>query len=135
MSPAGYSKTPLVRKLGIKPSTTLTLLRAPEDFDRTLGPLPDDVRIKRSRRGATDLTIWFVRRRRELEADIAKLAAAVGANGIWIAWPKRSSPLASDFAEADVRAAGLAHGLVDFKICAIDEDWSGLKFQVRDRRS
>jgi hypothetical protein len=127
---AGYSGTPLVKKLGIKPGTTLALVGAPADFGRALAGLPDDVRIVTRMIGAPDLAIWFVASRRGLDGRIAAVAAATG-GGLWIAWPKQTSPLAADVKESHVRAAGLAHGLVDYKICAIDETWSGLKFARR----
>ena len=91
-------------------------------------------RAQKQARGATDLTIWFVWKKKELLDRIVAMAKQVGPDGMWIAWPKKASPLATDVAEPDVRNTGLAHGLVDFKICAIDADWSGLKFQVRGRK-
>lgn len=129
--PGGYSGTPLPKKLGIKPRTTIALLDAPPGFDTTLGPLPPEVTVRRDARGTRALTLWFVTSARRLRTRAPKLAAQVGDGGLWICWPKKSSKLATEVAEADVRAAGLDAGLVDYKICAVDADWSGLKFSRR----
>jgi len=128
--PAGYSGTPLVQKLGIKPATRLVLLGAPSGFARLLVGLPDDVRVTIRAVAGAELSIWFVKSRRELEGRIAEVAVQMG-QGLWMAWPKKSSGIASDLTEDAVRRAGLAHGLVDYKVCAIDERWSGLKFARR----
>lgn len=129
--PAGYSGTPLPKKLGIKPHSVLALLDAPGGFARTLGKLPEGVQLRGDLRAGNDLCICFVRSQRELKVRIPQLTRRLGQHGVWIAWPKLSSKLAGDLRESDVRGAGLAAGLVDFKICAIDADWSGLKFQRR----
>ena len=131
---AGYSGTPLVKKLGIKPNSTLALVGAPAGFEHTLGALPDGVTIRHHARGKRDLTIWFLLKRSELVRRLKSLAAVVGDGGLWIAWPKRASGLVTDLTQNDVRRAGLAAGLVDYKICAIDHTWSGLKFATRKRR-
>jgi len=131
---AGYSGTPLPRKLGIKEGTSVGLLAAPSDFDRTLGALPIGASLHRTARRPRDLTIWFVTRRRELERRVGPLARGIGAGKLWIAWPKRASGVATDVSEPVVRAAGLGQGLVDFKICAIDATWSGLLFTMRKGR-
>jgi hypothetical protein len=125
---AGYSGTPLPKKLGIREGMRVRLVGAPPGFERTLGALPADARTVR--RGAGEMTIWFVRRRAAL-ADLPAVKAALGPGGLWMLWQKRTSGFATDVDEAAVRAAGLAHGLVDFKICAVDERWSGLRFAVR----
>jgi hypothetical protein len=129
--PAGYSGTPLPQKLGIKPGTSLALVDAPVDFARTIGALPDGVAVRRDTRRESDLTVWFVRSGRDLAGGIAKLAGRVGDGALWIAWPKLGSALASDLREGVVRDAALAAGLVDYKVCAIDGTWSGLKFARR----
>jgi hypothetical protein len=134
---AGYSGTPLVRKLGIKPGSRLGLLGAPSAFDRTLGELPRDVSVRRQARGPLDVIIAFYSRRSQLERRLPALRACLDpAGGLWIAWPKRASGVATDVSENVVRELGLAAGLVDNKLCAIDEVWSGLRFvvRVRDRR-
>jgi hypothetical protein len=131
----GYSGTPLPKKLGIKPGSVLALLGAPEGFDRTLGALPEGVSIRTRARGASDVVVLFAPWRRVLER---RFAAAVGilavGGGLWIAWPKKASGVATDVTESIVRAAGLASGLVDNKICAIDATWSGLRFMRRRAR-
>jgi hypothetical protein len=110
----------------------IALLRAPDGFDETLGDLPADVRVRRRARGPLDVIVAFVRSRAELERGLdAWRAALEPAGGLWIAWPKRSSGVATDVSEGAVRAAGLATGLVDNKVCAIDATWSGLRFVFR----
>ncbi len=130
-SPAGYSGTPLPKKLGIKPDAIVALVNAPDRFEATLGALPDGAELRRFARGARDVTIWFVSSRKELERGMAKIVAAIGETAVWIAWPKKASGVVTDVTETDVRGTGLAAGLVDFKVCAIDATWSGLKFTRR----
>jgi hypothetical protein len=110
---------------------TVALIDAPENFETTLGTVPAGVKLRRSKAG--DMTIWFVGQCSELQRRIAAIGAGLGAGGLWIAWPKKASGLNADLNENDVRAAGLAHGLVDFKVCSIDATWSGLRF-ARQRR-
>jgi hypothetical protein len=128
---AGYSGTPLPKKLGIKPDFTVALVNAPDRFGRTLGDLPADVTLQEGRMGGCDLILWFVRSVRDLDAGIGRMSAATPAGGIWIIWPKRASGVQTDLDGNIVRETGLAHGLVDFKVCAVDATWSGLKFSVR----
>jgi hypothetical protein len=129
---AGYSGTPLPKKLGIRTGARVALLRAPEGFEKTLGELPPDVSIRRRARGPLDVIVAFVRTRSQLERGLARWCAALDpAGGLWIAWPKKSSGVTTDVSEGSVRDAGLATGLVDNKVCAIDETWSGLRFVVR----
>lgn len=130
MPPAGYSGTPLVKKLGIKPATTLVLLSAPDDFRTELGGLPDDVRVVTRPVQGPELVIWFLTTRRALEGRMPEMAAGMG-RGLWVAWPKKSSGVKTDVTEDVIRRAGLAHGLVDYKVCAINDVWSGLKFARR----
>jgi hypothetical protein len=133
---AGYSGTPLVKKLGIKPDARLGLLRAPADFDRTLGELPDGVTVRTSARGPLDVIVAFTMERAELQRRMPALRRALDpAGGLWIAWPKRASGVPTDVTEGVVRELGLAAGLVDNKVCAIDETWSGLRlvYRLRDR--
>jgi hypothetical protein len=128
----GYSGTPLVRKLGIAPGARVALLRAPDGFADVLGPLPDGVRVRRRAQGPLDVIVAFCVARAELERSLpAWRAALVPAGGLWIAWPKRSSGVATDLGDGAVREAGLAAGLVDNKVCAIDATWSGLRFVYR----
>ncbi len=132
MTGAGYSGTPLVRKLGIKPGAVLALLGAPEGFDATLGELPDGVSVRRRAAGRSDVIVAFFVRRAELERCLPALRRALEVDGgLWIAWPKRASGVATDLGDGPVRELGLAAGLVDNKVCAIDETWSGLRFVYR----
>jgi hypothetical protein len=131
---AGYSGTPLPRKLGIKPGARLGLIGAPDGFDATLGELPAEVSVRRRLAGTFDVIVAFCSRRRDLERRLAALKEALDpAGGLWIAWPKRTSGVSSDLSEDIVRSLGLAAGLVDNKVCAIDEVWSGLRLVVRLR--
>lgn len=133
---AGYSGTPLVKKLGIKPGARVSLVNAPDDFRTTLGALPDDVKFVNTK--SLDLILYFVLSERNVAQDFAKLAQRLTANGmIWIAWPKKSSGVATDLTFDRVQRIGLDAGLVDVKICAIDDTWSGLKFvyRLKDRAS
>lgn len=127
---AGYSGTPLPKKLMIKEGSTVALVGAPEDFESTLGELPPAVVLRRNRRGKPDTAIWFVRSLAELEREIERMGK-LAPRGLWIAWPKKASGVQTDVGEAAVRATGLAAGLVDHKICAIDATWSGLRFVER----
>jgi hypothetical protein len=129
---AGYSGTPLVKKLGIKPASRLALISPPDGFTRLLEGLPADVQIATRVSPASDLTIWFVAAGRDLDRRVAAVAAGMG-GGLWIAWPKKASGMKTDLTGNAVRDAGLAHGLVDFKVCAIDGTWSGLRFARRKR--
>ena len=137
VSSVGYSGTPLVRKLGIKPEARLGLIAAPEGFDATLGGLPDGVSVRRRLGGQQfDVIVSFFARRSELERRLPRLVDALDpSGGLWIAWPKRASGVATDVTEHVVHELGLATGLVDNKVCAIDEVWSGFRFvyRLRDR--
>jgi hypothetical protein len=130
---AGYSGTPLPRKLGIKPGHRVLILRAPEGFEPgVLGELPEGVSVARTARGTADVIVAFVRRRADLERLIPALRERMEpAAGLWIAWPKRSSGVATDLTENDVRELALANRLVDNKVAAIDATWSGLRLVVR----
>jgi len=119
----GYSGTPLSQKLGIKKNAEVGLIDAPQGFGGTLGDLPDGVQFRRQARGRCDLIIWFTRSRDNLESRIDRLAARSAYASLWIAWPKKSSQVATDLTQKIVRQVGL----VDFKICAIDDTWSGLR--------
>ncbi len=131
---SGYSGTPLVRKLGIKPGARLGLIGAPEDFAQTLAELPAGVSVRRRALGPLDVIVAFSSRRAQLVGRLPSLAAALDpGGGLWIAWPKRASGVSSDLTEGVVRELGLATGLVDNKICAIDQVWSGLRFVYRLR--
>lgn len=134
---AGYSSTPLVKKLGIKEESRIAFVNAPKDFHTYLGPLPDGAEIVKRLTKPLDIILLFVTNERELAKDFAKLAKKLATNGmIWVAWPKKSSGVATDLSFERVQRIGLDAGLVDVKICAIDETWSGLKFvfRLKDRK-
>jgi hypothetical protein len=129
---AGYSGTPLVRKLGIKADGRVAFVGAPPGFDELLGQLPPGVAVRRRLRGPYDVIVSFHVRRRELERRLPALCAALAdAGGLWIAWPKRASGVETDLGDGVVRELGLGAGLVDNKVCAIDATWSGLRFVYR----
>lgn len=129
---AGYSGTPLPKKLGVKPGMTVALMGAPETFAETLGPLPEGASLAWDGTGRSPLAVWFLRSQAELESGLASAMGAVEERGgLWMAWPKRASGVATDLTQQAVREAGLAAGLVDYKVAAIDETWSGLLFTRR----
>jgi hypothetical protein len=131
---SGYSGTPLIDKLGIKPGTRVQFVSEPPNFPALLGQLPPGCRV--APRGELDFAILFVTTKGSLEKRFDKLRDRLISNGmLWISWPKKTSGVASDLTENIVREIGLAKGLVDVKVCAIDETWSGLKFvrRVKDR--
>ena len=131
----GYSGKPLVAKLGIKPEMRIAILRAPRGYERTRGKLPQ-VRRGASAACALDFVQFFTREKRELERRFAALAQALAPAGmLWISWPKKASGVATDLTEDVIRVIGLAHGLVDVKVAAVDDVWSGLKFvrRIKDR--
>jgi hypothetical protein len=127
---AGYSGTPLVKKLGIKPDTTVALVGAPRGFRRELVDLPKSVHLVTRTSDPADLAIWFVTSRTDLESGVAAAGRQM-TSGLWVAWPKKASGVVTDVTEDVVRAAGLSHGLVDYKVCAVNAIWSGLKFARR----
>ena len=128
----GYSGTPLPRKLGIREGSAVAFPGAPAGFAALLEPLPDGVVIKRRAVAPLDVAVAFFDRRARLARRLDPLAAAVfPAGGLWIAWPKRASGVPTDVTEDVVRELGLAAGLVDNKVCAIDETWSGLRLVHR----
>ena len=130
MASAGYSGTPLVKKLGIKAGMRVAVTGAPQGFRSELVGLPGDVRLLPRIESRPDLILWFVQSRRALEGMMPAVATQMG-DGLWVAWPKRASGVRTDVTEDVVRAAGLASGLVDYKVCAINGIWSGLKFARR----
>jgi hypothetical protein len=130
----GYSATPLVKKLGIKADARLTFLDAPVEFASLVGELP--LGAKMSARGILDFAIVFVTTRTKLEKRFEALIERLTPAGmIWVSWPKKTSGVATELTENVVRDIGLRAGLVDVKVCAIDDTWSGLKFvrRLRDR--
>ena len=135
---AGYSGTPLPKKLGIKEGSRIALVNAPKDFQSELGELPENVEFVKRMTKPIDIILFFVVSERVLAREFAKLSQKLATNGmIWIAWPKKSSGVTTDLTEGRVQRIGLDAGLVDVKICAIDDIWSGLKFvyRLKDRAS
>ena len=131
---AGYSGTPLVKKLGIKSGFTISLINAPGNYRALLGKLPPDVRLRRRLVPPTDFIHLFAASQRELDRALPKAKKALGRDGmLWLSWPKQSSGVATDLNGNTVRKTGLSAGLVDIKVCAIDETWSGLKFVCRKK--
>lgn len=134
---AGYSSTPLPKKLGIKEGSRIALVNAPKDFARELGELPQSAEIVTRITKPLDIVVLFVLTERALLRDFEKLAAKLVSNGmIWIAWPKKASGVTTDLNFDRVQRIGLDAGLVDVKICAVDDVWSGLKFvyRLKDRK-
>ncbi len=131
-SPAGYSGTPLPRKLGIKEGHVLALIDAPPEAAELVAPLPDAVEVRTDVRRKPDVAVAFFVRRSQLRRRLGGLARAIHPSGaLWIAWPKRASGVPTDITEDVVRELALAAGLVDNKVCAISEIWSGLRIVYR----
>lgn len=131
--PAGYSGTPLPKKLEIKERTRVATMGAPSEFTSLLGALPAGATLKAGLSAPRDLTIWFVTSRRQLEGDVRRVMPAKGEGSLWVAWPKRASGVRTDVTEDVLREVILPLGLVDRKVCAIDDTWSGLLFSWRRR--
>jgi hypothetical protein len=129
---AGYSGTPLIRKIGIKPGHRVHFHSHPQSFVRDLGELPEKASLEDKLAAGTDVMVAFVETQAELLKQFMRLSSKLAPDGmLWIAWPKRASGRKTDLTEDVVRTVGLKAGLVDVKVCAIDEVWSGLKFVVR----
>lgn len=131
---AGYSGTPLAKKLGIKEAARVVLLGPPPGFAPSLEPLPAGTKVAKSlpAKGEVDVVLLFVTKKTELERGLAAAKKKIAENGgIWISWPKKASGVATEVDESVARRHGLATGLVDNKVCAIDDTWSGLRFVVR----
>ena len=134
---AGYLGTPLVQKLGIKPDARVRFVNAPPDFAATLGTLPLGVEQVGGAAKNLDLAVLFVAETAALTERFPKVAVRLASAGmLWVAWPKKTSGVPTDLNENIVRDIGLAVGLVDTKVCAIDAVWSGLKFvyRLKDRK-
>jgi hypothetical protein len=135
---AGYSGTPLIQKIGIKPGHRIILRNHPASFIKDLGKLPEGTQTAERVSGSANVIVYFTERLAGLEKDFSRLAATLVSDGmLWISWPKKASGRPTDLTEDIVRRVGLECGLVDVKVCAIDETWSGLKFviRVKDRKS
>jgi hypothetical protein len=132
MAPKDYSGTPLARKLGIKPGHVVALVDAPDGFLTTLGELPEAVTLRSEARGSIDVALLFSRSRTQLRRPFNTLMKALDpAGGLWVAYPKKSSGIATDLDFAWVQQYGLGQGLVDNKSCAVDDSYSGLRFVYR----
>jgi hypothetical protein len=128
---AGYSGTPLAKKLGLKPGQSAVVVREPKEFRKELGKLPDGLKLTERVAGDHDYIHIFSKSRAELEYEISRLGKQIVPNGmIWVSWPKKASGVATDITEDVVRAIALKNGLVDVKVCAVDETWSGLKLVI-----
>jgi hypothetical protein len=134
---AGYSGKALVVKLGIKEGTRVAALGSPVAYEELVGGLPDGVKVATSLRGKVDFIHFFTNSKSELRSMFPKLKRGLVENGmLWVSWPKGASKVATDLNENVVREIGLAAGLVDVKVCAVNETWSGLKFvyRLKDRK-
>jgi hypothetical protein len=130
---AGYSGTPLIRKLGIKPGQVVCVVNPPEAYWDWLSPLPDNLEVvgKPGKEGANFIHL-FEQRLSVFEKDFLAFKKGLQKDGmLWVSWPKRASKVATDLDETAIRNFGLKNGLVDVKVCAVDEVWSGLKFVFR----
>ncbi len=135
---AGYSGTPLAKKLGFKPGLRVKTKGAPAEYLDLIDPIPEGVAVSSRLRAPVDILHLFVRRERELQRDLPTAMHVIEQNGaIWVSWPKKSSGVATDVTEDRIRASALPLGLVDIKVCAVDAVWSGLKLVIRreNRRS
>ena len=129
---AGYSKRSLVEKLGIKPSQKIYFGNPPENYNQTLGVLPKDAVLLKSLKGPCGFIQFFTKDKAELESAFPRLKKNLAPDGsLWISWPKGASKIKTDLNENIVRETGLHNGLVDIKVCAVDDVWSGLKFVFR----
>jgi hypothetical protein len=129
---AGYSHTPLLQKLGIKPGLTVVTINAPTNYRRLLGTIPQGVIFSDCLKPDSGFVHVFMRRRSELANRLPVLREKIADTGtVWVSWPKRSSGVSTDVTEEVVRAVALPLGFVDVKVCAIDETWSGLKLMIR----
>lgn len=129
---AGYSGTPLLKKLGIRAPMCLVAIEAPADYESILGELPEGVILGNVAGRDTDLVHVFSTRRADLAAYLSKLRSSLGDEAaVWVSWPKKASKVATDITEDTIRELALPLGFVDIKVCAVSEVWSGLKLVVR----
>jgi hypothetical protein len=130
--PAGYSGTPLVQKLGITPGCRIHAVNAPANYRELLDPLPKDITFVETLEPNLDLVHAFAERAADLEATLPNYVASIKGNGaIWVSWPKKASKVPTDITEDVIRKLALATVLVDVKVCAVDDVWSGLKLVIR----
>jgi hypothetical protein len=130
---AGYSGTPLLRKLGIKAGDRLMVINPPKEYWDWLAPMPENAKvIKKTGKDDIDFIHIFVSDQKTFKVEFLKNEKFLTKSGmLWMSWPKKSSKVPTDLTENDIRDFGLANGLVDVKVCAVDEVWSGLKFVFR----
>lgn len=128
---AGYSKRSLVDKLGIKPGFRVSILKAPTGYTKTLGPMPSGVQVLAKPKLPMDFVHFFAKSRVEYEKKFNALKKSLAQDGmLWISWPKGASKVSTDMNEHVVRDFALKNGMVDIKVCAVDEAWSGLKLVI-----
>ncbi|WP_153796167.1 DUF3052 family protein [Foetidibacter luteolus] len=131
MATTGYSSTPLAKKLGIKEGHVIRLVNEPAYYFNLFTDFPANVKMEKDKSVKKDFVHYFTKVAEELEKDILNLQTEIEPNGmVWISWPKKSSKIATDITEDVIRALALANGLVDIKVCAVDEIWSGLKLVI-----
>ncbi len=132
MATTGYSGTPLAKKLGLKEGGTLVLINAPPGIESWLAPLPGAAKLSGKLAASNKLVLLFCKDRATLKKALPLVSTKLHADGsLWISWPKKTSTLFVDLTEDDIRAIVLPTGLVDVKVCAVNDDWSGLKLMVR----
>ena len=132
---SGYSGTPLAKKLGIKPGSRLAVSGAPKNYAELLAPLPEGVRFERSLGANTDIAHVFATQRAKLSAALRQALGKMKPNAaIWVSWPKKAAKVDTDITEDTIREIALPMGLVDIKVCAVDETWSGLKLVLRKEK-
>ncbi len=129
---AGYSPTPLSKKLGIKPGFRVNLRNVVDNYLDLISPIPEDITLSSRLRSDVDLWHVFTKQRQHLARELPIAMKAIRQNGmIWVSWPKKSSGVATDITEDVIRELALPMGLVDIKVCAVDDTWSGLKLVIR----
>src|ERR1043165_4141523 len=129
---AGYSRTPLPQKLGIKPGLTVVTINVPGDYRRLIGPIPEKVTFSDRLKADSGFVTVFTKKRSELKKPLPVLREKIANTGtVWVSWPKKSSGIPADVTEDVIRAVALPLGFVDVKVCAINKTWSGLKLMVR----
>lgn len=129
---AGYSGTPLAKKLGIKDGSKVLAVNAPENYQDLLEPLPADVEFVSRFSASTDIVHFFCDRKTDLEKALVKFRSTLKPTGmVWVSWPKKASKMPTDVTEDTIREIALPLGFVDIKVCAVDEIWSGLKLVIR----
>jgi hypothetical protein len=135
---AGYSGTPLPQKLGIKPGTNVVVINGPENYRKLLGKLPEGACLSERLTTDPNFVHFFTKRRSELRKQLPRLRAKLSDTGtLWVSWPKKTAGVPTDVTEDVIRDVALPLGLVDTKVCAVDEIWSALKLMIRreNRRS